>query len=298
MSAVQVLSKQRLRHHEIAAKHGGDAFDELEMVHEFQKQPRIRGVMLPLDGCIPADLVVCNADAPMVYSKLIDPKYRKGVGPTQRISKIAPQKYSMGLFVMYFGTKKTTYPDVAHHAIVLGKQYKELIDDLFDRFGLETDDTSVYLHRPTATDPAWPRPAARVFTCSCRCRTISRSRANGGAERHDRRADAGRGWLDRLGRDGTDHARRDGEVPRPTVLPKLSETIVDDFYVTPDHFEKNLNSMHGARLQHPADLLAERQWFRFHNKAPGIEGLSLSARERIPARACRACSAARRCWSI
>ncbi|MGC4032291.1 MAG: hypothetical protein QM754_11280 [Tepidisphaeraceae bacterium] len=31
-----------------------------------------------------------------------------------------------------------------------------------------------------------------------------------------------------------------------TVLPGLSECIVDDFYVTPKHFEENLNTLHGT----------------------------------------------------
>ena len=58
----------------------------------------------------------------------------------------------MGLFVWYFGTKRR-YPDVAHHTILLGPRYRELLDDIFFRKVL-ADDFSLYLHRPTATDPA------------------------------------------------------------------------------------------------------------------------------------------------
>ena len=57
-----------------------------------------------------------------------------------------------------------------------------------------------------------------------------------------------------------------------TVLPGLSEWIVDDFYVTPKHFEQNLNTLHGTGFS-IAPIFSQSAWFRFHNKAPGIEGL-------------------------
>ena len=41
-------------------------------------------------------------------------------------------QYSMGLFVYYFGTKKT-YKDIEHHTIKFGNKYKEHLDDIFDK---------------------------------------------------------------------------------------------------------------------------------------------------------------------
>ncbi|HMO25998.1 MAG TPA: phytoene desaturase family protein, partial [Tepidisphaeraceae bacterium] len=207
---------------------------------------------------VKGDLVVCNADAPMVYSKLLDKKYRKGLAARRlnRKSQIANLKFSMGLFVMYFGTK-TTYPDVAHHTIVLGKQYKELIDDLFDRVGLETDDLSVYLHRPTCTDPGMapagcesfyvlvPVPNNQPLRKRQRAATV-RERSSGGdadsAPSRSRLVDA-----PALRSDGSIDWDVMGPIMREatvkylerTILPNLSQTIVDDFYVTPGHFEKN-----------------------------------------------------------
>jgi phytoene desaturase len=223
----------------------------------------------------PNPVVVCNADAPMVYSKLLDRKYRKGVAARRIDSKVAPQKYSMGLFVMYFGTKRT-YPDVAHHTIVLGKQYKELIDDLFDRFGLEGDDTSVYLHRPTATDPSMAPAGCESFYVLV---PVPNNQPLKSKQRR-RRSDNGAGMDVALRPDGSidwsvmGPRFRDATVKylERTILPNLSETIVDDFYVTPDHFEKNLNSMHGAGFS-IQPIFSQSAWFRFHNKAPGIEGL-------------------------
>lgn len=222
---------------------------------------------------IEADIVVCNADAPTVYSKLLDPKHRKGIAPRRvdRTSSITSLKYSMGLFVMYFGTK-TTYPTVAHHTIVLGKQYRELIADLFDRFGLETEDISVYLHRPTCTDPSMAPPGCESFYVLVPVPNNQplRSKRRRGKSSIDPalRPDGSIDW-DRMG-----PVMRDATVKylERTILPNLSETIVDDFYVTPDHFERNLNSMHGAGFS-IQPIFSQSAWFRFHNKAPGVEGL-------------------------
>ena len=58
----------------------------------------------------------------------------------------------MSLFVLYFGTKKR-YDNMAHHEILMGPRYKGLITDIFSNKIL-SEDFSLYLHRPTATDPS------------------------------------------------------------------------------------------------------------------------------------------------
>ena len=192
-------------------------------------------------------LLVFNADTPHVYDKLIDFKYRKGIAPR----RIASMKYSMGLFVLYFGTTKQ-YPDVAHHTIVLGHAYKELITKLFDTLELETEDLSVYLHRPTATDPSMAPAGCESFYCLVPVPNLQSG--HDWAEWGPKVRDATVKYLERA------------------VLPGLSECIVDDFYVTPKHFEQNLNTLHGTGFS-IAPIFSQSAWFRFHNKAPGIDGL-------------------------
>ena len=70
-------------------------------------------------------------------------------------------RYSMSLFVWYFGTRRR-YEDVAHHTILLGPRYRELLRDIFERKVL-ADDFSLYLHRPTATDPSLAPPGCDAF---------------------------------------------------------------------------------------------------------------------------------------
>jgi phytoene desaturase len=109
---------------------------------------RATGVELSSGEKILADVVVSNADSAWTYRHLVPPEKRRR-WTDQRLEK---QRYSMSLFVWYFGTRRK-YPDVAHHTILLGPRYEGLLRDIFDRHVL-ADDFSLYLHRPTATDPA------------------------------------------------------------------------------------------------------------------------------------------------
>ena len=71
----------------------------------------------------------------------------------------------MGLYVLFFGTKKT-YDDIAHHTIWMGPRYKELLADIFDRKIL-ADDFSLYVHRPTATDSSFAPDGCDSFYVLC-----------------------------------------------------------------------------------------------------------------------------------
>ena len=106
------------------------------------------GVELQDGRFMPADIVVSNADTAWTYKHLVAPQHRRHW--TDR--KIDKGRYSMGLFVWYFGTDRQ-YADVPHHMMVLGPRYKELLTDIFKHHHL-ADDFSLYLHRPTATDPS------------------------------------------------------------------------------------------------------------------------------------------------
>jgi phytoene desaturase len=109
---------------------------------------RATGVRLKGGETIDADIVVSNADSAFTYRKLLPPETRKRW--TDR--KLERARYSMSLFIWYFGTDRQ-YPDVPHHTIALGPRYKGLLTDVFTRKVLAKD-FSLYLHRPTATDPS------------------------------------------------------------------------------------------------------------------------------------------------
>ncbi len=115
------------------------------------------GVQLRSGENIKAHIVVSNADAAWTYRYLIPSHVRKR-WTDQRIERA---RYSMSLFVWYFGVKRR-YENVPHHMIMLGPRYRELLADIFQRKIL-ADDFSLYLHRPTATDPSLAPPGCDAF---------------------------------------------------------------------------------------------------------------------------------------
>ena len=112
------------------------------------KTKRATGVNTNNHGYIGAEAVVSNADVAFTYLNLIPAKYRKKWSD----KRIKSLRYSMSLFVLYFGTNRQ-YEHMAHHEILMGKRYRDWIEDIFTRKYLP-DDFSLYLHRPTATDPS------------------------------------------------------------------------------------------------------------------------------------------------
>ncbi len=116
-----------------------------------------KGVELADGERIDADIVVSNADAAFTYGKLVDAKWRRSWGDF----RLKHSKYSMGLFVWYFGTNRR-YDDLAHHTICRGPRYKEHLHDIFNRKVL-SEDFSLYLYRPTATDASLAPPGCDTF---------------------------------------------------------------------------------------------------------------------------------------
>ena len=130
---------------------------EVKRIHV--EHGRVTGVELADGERLAADIVVSNADTAWTYRHLVAPEHR----PHWTDKRIENKKYSMSLFVWYFGTNRQ-YKEVPHHTMVLGPRYEGLLKDIFERHHVP-DDFSLYLHRPTATDP----PA-------CTGRMINRSR--------------------------------------------------------------------------------------------------------------------------
>ena len=119
--------------------------------HEVKKiisnDNKITSVQLDNQTIIETNNVICNADPPAVYEKMLNGNKNKSLMFKWKKNRM---EYSMGLFVYYFGTKKT-YRDVEHHTIKFGEKYKEHLDDIFENKKLNND-ISYYLHRPSATD--------------------------------------------------------------------------------------------------------------------------------------------------
>ncbi|HEY8376995.1 MAG TPA: phytoene desaturase family protein, partial [Nannocystis sp.] len=101
--------------------------------------------------------VVSNADPATVYTQLVARRHRRWNSDFL----VTRKKLSMGLFVGYFGADRT-WPELAHHTILLGPRYRELLEDIFERKIL-AEDFSLYLHAPTRTDPCLAPPGCEAF---------------------------------------------------------------------------------------------------------------------------------------
>ncbi|MDJ0847993.1 MAG: phytoene desaturase family protein [Myxococcota bacterium] len=209
---------------------------------------RATGVRLQDDSVLPAEVVVANADAPFLYKHMIGARSRRKWND-RRVDRM---RYSMGLFVLYFGTTRR-YPDVAHHTIVLGERYRELLRDIFDRKVL-ADDFSLYLHRPTATDPSMAPPGCDAWYVLSPVPNLQ-----SGIDW----SEAGPGYRDRI-----------VAALGASVIPGLDSSITEDFYVTPADFRSRYLSLHGAGFS-VQPTLAQSAYFRFHNRSEDVENLFL-----------------------
>ena len=207
---------------------------------------RATGVLLADGTFLESDIVVSNADPATVYTKLIDASARR----KHSDAAIARKKYSMSLFVGYFGTNKT-YPELAHHSILLGPRYKELLTDIFDRKKL-ADDFSLYLHAPTRTDPSLAPPGCESFyVLSPVPNQLS-----------------GIDWSIQ----GPRYMDRILDALDAEHLPGLRDNLATHFHVDPRYFEGDLRSYRGAAFG-LEPTLRQSAWFRFHNKSEDVAGL-------------------------
>ena len=204
------------------------------------------GVLLSSGERLDADLVVSDADPAFLYSKMIE---RPAIVPRMKL-KFAQS--SMGLFVLYFGTTKR-YEDVAHHTIWFGDRYRELLQDIFHNHHLGQD-FSLYVHRPTATDSSFAPPGCDSWYVLAPVPNLL----------------SGTDWSRIADAYGDSILKALDE----TMMPGLLEHVTERFHMTPLDFKHRYLSVHGAGFS-IAPILRQSAWFRFHNRAEGVENLYL-----------------------
>lgn len=210
------------------------------------KNGKTTGVRLPNGVTLEADIVVSNADPNFVYRNLIPASERKR-HTTSSLNRRVP---SMSLFVAYFGAKKT-YPDLAHHTIILGPRYKPLLTDIFSKKVL-ADDFSLYLHAPTRSD-------ASLAPAGNECFYVLSPVPNN--QSGIDWSEAGPRYMEKI----ISHLDK-------TYLPGLKQNIVSPSFVDPRYFEHHLRSVDGAAFG-LEPRFTQSAYFRFHNKSEDVEGL-------------------------
>ncbi len=212
------------------------------------EKSHVRGVKLKSGRSIKSDLVISNADAAWTYRHLIPPEHRK----RWTNKKIESSHYSNGLFVWYFGTKGK-YPNVPHHSVILGPRYRGLLDDIFKHKKLAKD-FSLYLHRPTETDPSMAPEGCDAFYVLAPVPHL----------------DADVDWHTYA----ETFRQRICKRLEETMLPKLSSRLVTSRLLTPQDFQDRLCSFKGAGFSFEPRI-TQSAWFRPHNRSEDIKGLYL-----------------------
>ena len=238
--------------HALAERHGvafqfGRTVDEITAVRE-NGRSRATGVRLHTGEHLAADLVVSNADAAWTYRHLVAPEHRR----TWTDARVDRTQLSMSLFVWYFGTDRH-YDSVAHHTILLGPRYKALLDDIFEHKTLAADH-SLYLHRPSATDPSMAPAGHDCFYVLSPVPHL----------------ESGTDWT----RETERYRQAVEKTLEATVLPGLGEHVTASLTLTPQGFYQDYLSLKGAAFSIQPQLL-QSAYFRPHNRSEDVDGLFL-----------------------
>jgi phytoene desaturase len=209
---------------------------------------RAAGVRLASGETLSAAVVVSNADVAWTYGRLLAKQPRRRWSD----AKLGRASYSMSLFVWYFGTNRR-YDDVYHHTMVLGPRYRGLLDDIFVNKRL-AEDFSLYLHRPTASDPSLAPPGCDAFYVLSPVPHLQ----------------SGTDWAVQAER----YRRAVEKRLEETLLPGLSRSIVTQRMLTPQDFRDRLLSVNGAAFSLEPKLF-QSAWFRPHNLSEELPGLYL-----------------------
>lgn len=227
---------------------GGKIHLNAEVAEILIENKRATGIRLEDGTVIKADHVVVNADVGFTYQKLIAREHQS------RFSrfKMNRMKYSMSLFVIYFGTKQL-YRDqgLAHHNILLGKRYKGLLNDIFNRKHL-SEDFSLYLHMPSLTDPSIAPEGCENFYVLSPVPHL----------------DSGIDW-EQMNKPYRDTIM---QFLEENYLPDLQQNIIAEHSIDPLHFQNTLNSVKGAAFS-VQPILTQSAWFRPHNRAEDFANL-------------------------
>ena len=192
------------------------------------------------------DAVASNGD--VVHSYGLIEGHGRGPAAAARLRR---KRFSPSLFVVHFGAKGT-YPDVRHHSILFGPRYKGLLADIYDQ-GRLADDPSLYIHHPTATDPAMAPLGHSTFYALAPVPHLGKLPID---------------WATQ----GEAYRNRILEIVEQRLIPGLRANITTCFHYSPQDFATDLGAHLGSAFS-LEPLLTQSAWFRVHNRDDKIPNL-------------------------
>jgi phytoene desaturase len=195
----------------------------------------------------PFDCVVSNGDLHHTYATL----YAGHPAARSMQQKLEKSDWSMSLFVLYFGTDRPY--DVAHHNVIFGPRYRELLDEIFTGPALPSD-FSLYLHAPTVTDPSLAPKGCATFYVLSPTPHLGHAALDWNALAPE--------YADRI------------LTALERVLPDVRRHVVTRRWFTAKDFQSELFAYQGSAFSLAPSLL-QSAWFRPKNRDPAIPGLYL-----------------------
>ncbi|MDG1281334.1 MAG: phytoene desaturase [Pseudorhodobacter sp.] len=237
----------------VIAAQGGQICLNAEVDEILLEKGAASGVRLADGQVLRAGVVVSNADAGHTYDRLMRNHPRRR-WTTRRLKRT---RWSMGLFVWYFGTQGTAlkWPDVGHHSILVGPRYKDHINDIFIK-GRLAEDMSLYVHRPSVTDPSVAPKGGDTFYA------LSPVPHLGFQNGVDWEAEA------------EPYRQKVQKMLEARLLPGLSDHLTEQLVFTPNSFESRYLSPNGSGFSIEPRIL-QSAFFRPHNISEEAKGLYL-----------------------
>jgi phytoene desaturase len=218
------------------------------------RDARARAVKTVTGEILTADVIVSNADSGHTYDRLLRNHQKRRWTP----ARLKRSRWSMGLYVWYFGTKGTRdmWPDVGHHTILNGPRYQGLIHDIFMK-GKLADDMSLYVHRPTVTDPTAAPEGDDTFYALSPVPHLG----------HDNPVD----WA----AEAEPYRQKVQAVLEDQLLPGFSSHVTASEIFTPETFRDRYLSPLGSGFSIEPRIF-QSAWFRPHNVSEEVQGLYLA----------------------
>jgi phytoene desaturase len=226
---------------------GGEIVCDSEVDQILVEQGKVTGLSFKNGQRVSADCVVSNGDVYLTYKTLL----RSEPLAQTRAQQLEKMRFSMSLFLIYFGTKKK-YSDIAHHTVLFGPRYKGLLEDIFNK-GILPEDFSLYLHAPTLSDPDLAPEGHEGFYVLAPVANLGKLKIDWKTE-------------------GPKYAEKILAYLEKQYLPDLKANLVVQKIFTPEDFRDELNSHLGAAFS-LEPLLTQSAYFRQHNKDQKIAGL-------------------------
>ena len=209
---------------------------------------KVSGVVTASGRSLTADMVASNGDLVHTYGLIGGSTYA-----AKKVRSLHRKRFSPSLFVVHFGLKGS-FPEIAHHSILFSDRYGPLLDDIYKR-GKLVDDPSIYLHRPTATDPDMAPQGKAAFYALAPVPHLGRAPVDWEIE-GPRYRDVVLGRI------------------RDLLIPDLEERLDVCFHYTPQNFAEDLGAHLGSAFS-LEPVLTQSAWFRGHNRDDHFANLYL-----------------------